>query len=284
MKFLNKLERKYGRYAISGFMRYIVIINLIGAMIGILSPTLYYQYLSLDVGMIMRGQIWRIFTFIFAPGITRYELVNPLNILFFALEIYLYYWIGNSLENAWGSFRFNLYYISGILLTIVAGIIMHIALGFSVPLGLDYINQSLFLAFAVLYPDVQLLLFMIIPIKVKWLGVLYGAMLGYEVLTCIVAGKYTLALAIVMSVLNFVFFFFSTRNYARVSPRQVKRRRTYKREVNKATGGITKHKCAICGRTELDDENLDFRFCSKCDGNYEYCTEHLFTHEHVHKH
>ena len=80
--------------------------------------------------------------------------------------------------------------------------------------------------------------------------------------------------------LNFLIFFFSTRNYRSVSPKEVHRKRTYHRQVQQPKG-VTRHKCAICGRTELDDPNLEFRFCSKCNGNYEYCQDHLFTHEHV---
>ncbi len=283
MKFLNKLERKYGRYAISGFMRYIVALNIVGAIIGVLAPDFYYQYLILDVGMVMKGQIWRLFTYILMPGLTTSSFLNPMNILFFALELYLYYWIGNALENQWGAFRFNLYYISGYLLNILASVILYFAFDLSYPIGLSYINQSLFLAFAALYPNIQLLLFFIIPIKVKWLGIFYGAILGYNVLTCFIYGQIPMAVAILVSMANFLFFFFYTRNYARVSPKQMRRRAAYKKEVKKATT-ITRHKCAICGRTEQDDENLEFRFCSKCDGNYEYCMEHLFTHEHVKKH
>ena len=282
MKFLNQLERKYGRYAISGFMRYIVTLNIVGAIIGVLAPQFYYQYLILDVGMIMKGQIWRLFTYILMPGLTVSALLNPMNILFFALELYLYYWIGNSLENQWGAFRFNLYYLSGYLLNIIASIILYLAFDLNYPIGLSYINQSLFLAFAALYPNMQLLLFFIIPIKVKWLGIFYGVILGYNVLTCFVYGQIAMAVAILVSMANFLFFFFYTRNYARISPKQMKRRKAYRKQVRKVTLS-TRHKCAICGKTEEDDEDLEFRFCSRCDGNYEYCMEHLFTHEHVKK-
>ena len=86
-------------------------------------------------------------------------------------------------------------------------------------------------------------------------------------------------LSLVISVLNFLIFFLSTRNYRRISPKEIHRKKVYRQQTIR-TQGITKHKCAICGRTEEDDENLVFRFCSKCKGNYEYCQEHLFTHEH----
>ena len=283
MKFLNKLERKFGRNAIPGLMRYIVIINVVGAVLGIVAPGFYYNYLSLDFGQILRGQIWRLVTFILYPDLSSGSgFINPISILFFAIKIYLYYMIGNALENAWGAFRFNLYYLSGLLLNIVASIILY-AVGKSFPMGLNAIYQSMFLAFAVLYPDVQLLLYFVIPIKVKWLGILYGVIIGYEVVSYLVLGHYAFALATVAGIANFLIFFFMTRNYKKVSPKQQARRATFKKEVRRNTG-VTRHKCAVCGRTELDDETLEFRFCSKCDGNYEYCMEHLFTHEHVKKH
>lgn len=283
-QFLNRLERKFGRYSIIGLMKYIVIIDLIGAILGIINPMIYYQYLSLDFGEILHGQVWRLITFIFAPSLTSQSFLNPINVLFFAINVYLYYWIGNSLENAWGSFRFNLYYLSGILLDILASAVIYIAWGQSLASGLGYINQALFLAFAVLYPNVQLLLFFIIPVKVKWLGILYGALLGYNIVRYVALGQFPLALALFVAVANFIIFFLSSRNYRRVSPKEQRRKMQFKREVHAASNhGGSRHKCAICGRTEQDDESLEFRFCSKCDGNYEYCNEHLFTHEHVKK-
>lgn len=282
-RFLNQLERKFGRYAIYGLMKYVVIIDLIGAVLGIINPMIYYQYLALDFGAIMHGQVWRLLTFVFVPSLGGGSFINPVDILFFAVNVYLYYMIGNSLESAWGTFRFNLYYLSGILLDILASAIIYLAWGQSLPTGLGYINQAMFLAFAVLYPNVQLLLFFIIPIKVKWLGILYGVLIGYNIISCLVSGEYALAFAMLVAIANFMFFFLSSRNYRRMSPREQHRKMKFKRDVRAAApgNGITRHKCAICGRTELDDESLEFRFCSKCDGNYEYCNEHLFTHEHV---
>lgn len=286
MNFLNKLERKYGRNAIQGLMRYIIIINVVGAALGILAPNFYGNYLTLDFGQILNGQIWRLITFIFYPGLSSASgFINPMSILFFAIEMYLYYMIGNSLENAWGSFRFNLYFLSGLLLNIVASAIIYLTFGSSLPLGLNSVYQAMFLAFAVLYPDVQLLLFFVLPIKVKWLGILYGIVIAYDVIRYLSVGAFALALATVVGITNFLIFFLLTRNYKKVSPKQHHRRAQFKREVRaNSNNNITRHKCAVCGRTELDDENLEFRFCSRCDGNYEYCMEHLFTHEHVKKH
>lgn len=283
MNFLNKMERKFGRYAISGLMRYIVILDVLGTLLGIVMPSGFYMsFLSLDIGYILQGQVWRLFTFVLYPSLGS-GLMSPISILFYAVELYLYFWIGNCLENAWGTFRFNLYFISGILLNILSSIILFAAFRFSFPIGLSSVNQAMFLAFAVLYPNIQLMLFFVIPIKVKWLGIFYGFMLGYSVLTDLLTGAYAFALASLVGIANFLIFFFATRNYKRISPKEQRRKAKFKKAV-RMQPGVTRHKCAVCQRTEEDDENLEFRFCSKCDGNYEYCMEHLFTHEHVKKH
>jgi len=201
--------------------------------------------------------------------------------------------IGNALENAWGAFRFNMYYLSGILFNVLAVIIIYIFTGYSVDLGLTYINRSMFFAFAALYPNIEFLLFFVIPIKVKYLALIYGAYILYDIYYEISRGYYFVGIAIAVALGNFLIYFLSTRNYRRISPGEIKRRTSFKRQVKSARGSnivefrgrktITRHKCAICGRTELDDENLEFRFCSKCDGNYEYCSDHLYTHQHVKK-
>lgn len=284
MKFLDKLERKYGRYAISGLMRYVIILSIAGTIIGLFAPNFYNQWLCLDFEKIFQGQVWRLFTYILEPGLSlNLGFISPISMLLYCLELYFYYWIGNSLESVWGSFRFNMYYISGFVLNIIAAAIIYFAFGVSFPAGLDYINQCLFLAVAVLFPDIQVLFMFFIPLKIKWLGYLYGGMLAYQIISYLIHGMYPMAIALIVATGNFLLFFFSSRNYKRVSPKQVKRRVVYRKEVREAKG-ITRHKCAVCGRTELDDENLEFRFCSKCDGNYEYCMHHLFTHEHIHKH
>ena len=128
----------------------------------------------------------------------------------------------------------------------------------------------------------QILLFFFLPIKVKILGMIYGIMLVYEFIVGYVDPSVTIAnrFVIAASLLNFAVFFLTSRNMIHMSPKQVKRRQEFRREVKKSSK-ITRHKCAVCGRTEESNPELEFRFCSKCDGNYEYCQEHLFTHTHV---
>ena len=160
----------------------------------------------------------------------------------------------------------------------------------------SYINMSIFLAFATLYPDMQVLLYFIIPIKMKWMAAVYVVIMVFSVWdTYHAIYAYTqsvstalwyagiMLLCIVMSLLNYLIFFLSTRNLSRYTPHEVHRRQQFRAQMREPRPGssIAKHKCAVCGRTELDDPNLQFRFCSKCEGNYEYCQDHLFTHQHI---
>ena len=144
-----------------------------------------------------------------------------------------------------------------------------------------YINMAIFLAFAVCFPDMQILLWFIIPVRMKWMAYVYAALTIYDFVVSGAVGR----ISIVAALLNFLIFYLSTRNYQRVSPKEVHRKYVFKTQMRDAemrhSGSVTKHKCAVCGRTEKDDPTLEFRFCSKCDGNYEYCQDHLFTHEHI---
>lgn len=288
MKWLNKLERKYGKYAIPNLMFYVVILYVVGFVFDLIAPEFYYNYLSLDMSAVLRGQIWRLVTFIIQPPAT--------NLLFVIFTLYLYYMIGRQLEFVWGSFRFNLYYFMGILFHIIAALLAHFVFPIALPMGTYYLNMSLFFAYAAIYPNQQFYLMGLIPIKVKWLAWIDAAYFGYTILQAFLTvyggnslyGWYFKASALeaFVSILNFLVFFLMTRNTKRFSPKEIKRKQTYRREVqqgrqeNQYANGA-KHRCYVCGRTELDDENLEFRYCSKCNGNYEYCQDHLFTHEHI---
>lgn len=282
---LYKLERKFGKYRISGLMRYIVGIEIIGAVIGLVNPGIYISYLCLDYGAVFRGEVWRLVTFLLWPGMS----VDAGSMLFFAIEVYLYYAIGTALENVWGSFRFTLYYISGIILSVIAGFVVYIATGFPWLAGFDYINLSLFLAFATIFPNMEFMLFFILPVKAKWLGIVYALMVGYSFVSDIYRFinygdilSLVYAVSIFVSMLNFIIFFMGSHKNT-FSYKQHKRKAKFKREAGPKVTPLFRHRCAICGRTERDNENLEFRYCSKCEGNYEYCSDHIYTHEHVHK-
>lgn len=273
MSFLDKMERKFGRYAIQNLSLYMIITYVAGYVIQSFAPAML-GYLTLEPALILRGQVWRLVSWILIPP---YELD-----IFTIITLYFYYSIGNTLERTWGAFRYNVYIFSGILMTIVGSFILNIVLGGAVGYGVVfstyYISLSIILAFTACYPNMQVLLMFIIPLKMKWLGIFYGIMLVLELISAPIYMK----IVIICSLMNFIVFFFGNRNMRRFRPQEIKRKREFKKAVNQGRAErITTHKCAICGRTENDGEHLEFRFCSRCNGNYEYCQDHLFTHTHV---
>ena len=209
---LSKLERKFGRYAIPNLMYYIIILYAAGFVLNLVNRDFYYQMLSLDAAAILRGQIWRVVTFIIQPPSD--------SLIFIIFMLHLYYMIGQQLEAAWGAFRFNLYFFSGMLFHVIAALLVYVTTGISLPLSVWYLNMSLFFAFAALYPNVQFLLFFAIPVKVKYLALLDGLYFAYAVLQAFLPayggnalfGIYYKANAVgaVVSILNFLFFFFFT--------------------------------------------------------------------------
>ena len=281
MNYLNKLERKFGRYAIPDLSKWLIVCYAVGYVFYYMErifqiPVL--SFLMLDPALVVRGQVWRLVTWILMPP-------SYSNILFYAIMMLLYYQLGTALERTWGSFRFNAYIIGGALFTVVGVMVGFFVLrllgmpeaymmGYAV--STYYINLSIFLAFAVCYPDMQLMLYFIIPVKIKWLAVLYAVLAAFSFLQTGWAGR----IVILMSLMNFIVFFFSTRDYRRISPQEMKRKHDFRAQtappkMRRADGALYKHKCAVCGRTDLDDPSLEFRFCSKCEGGLEYCHEHV---------
>lgn len=278
---LNKLERKVGRRAVPNLIVWLLAGYAVGYTLMFLAPGLF-KFLTLEPYYILRGQVWRLFTWVLMPP--------GESLLFAVIMMLFYYQLGQSLERAWGSFRFNVYIFGGILFTVIGAFVLYGAFylingvpvtGMGGFFSTNYINMTIFLAFAVCYPEMQVLLYFIIPIKMKWLAAVYAVMIALEMVQTDWAGR----VAIAASILNFLVFYLSTRDFRRISPKEIHRRQTFKAQMRgaKPRAGVTKHKCAVCGRTELDDPSLEFRFCSKCEGNYEYCQEHLFTHQHIYR-
>lgn len=277
--FSRELEKKLGKYAIENISLYLIVCYGFGYVISMVNST-FINYLTLEPAKIFSGQIWRIFTWILVPPYSS-------NIFFILITLYLYYSLGATLEHVWGTYRYNLYLFSGMLFTVVGSVILYGilyivfggAVGFGTAFSTYYINMSILLAYAATFPDRELLLMFIIPIKLKYLGYIYAAMLVFECFS----GGIIQTFVIGCSMLNFLIFFLTRRKgMLHMSPKQVKRRQVYRTQVKMTPK--TKHKCAICGRDEITNPELEFRYCSKCDGNYEYCQDHLFTHEHVKKH
>lgn len=280
MNWLDKLERKLGRFAIPNLTVYLLAGYVIGFSVVLLMPELL-GWLTLEPALILRGQVWRVISWVLIPPTTQ-----PISLLFLVL---LYYSLGTALERTWGTFRYNVYIFSGLLFTVLAVFIFYAVyyFGFGMEISLssvglistNYITMSIFLAFAAIYPEMEVYLYFILPIKMKWMALVYAAMALYYFVS---SGAVT-RVAIGASLLNFVIFFLSTRNLKRYSPKERARKARFRQQSapHMQYSNGAKHRCAVCGRTELDDLCLEFRFCSKCNGNYEYCQDHLFTHEHV---
>lgn len=284
MDWMNKLERKFGRYAIPNLMYYVIVLNLIGWTLNMIAPNVF-RYLTLDARAILHGQVWRIVTFLVqAPSGS---------ILSVALTLYFNYLIGRNLEQIWGTFRFNLYFFTGALLHVIVAIVVFLITGISFPLGTEYLTMSMFFIFALMFPDAQFLMFFAIPIKGKYLAYIDAFYFGYAILKPFLPATNALASLIywksameaTASLVVVLIFWLSSKNMRAYSPKQVHRKQKFQKATERGKAkhsyaGGAKHKCAVCGRTELDDDTLEFRYCSKCNGNYEYCQDHLFTHEH----
>ncbi len=286
---LFKLEKKYGKYAVPNLTVFVIFTYIIGYLMSFMGLT---PLISLNPELVMRGQVWRVFTWILMPP-------SSLSI-FTVIMLFFYFSIGRSLEVTWGDFRYNVYLFTGFIFTLIGSFIIYFigvgalhyppaTFGYSLATWVStyYVNMSIFFAFAASYPDMQILLYFFIPLKIKYLAILDGVLILWQFLQSPWYGKGIIA----VSLLNFVLFYLSTKNIARFSPNEMHRRNAYKKAVdpdmrsrfhtmNGGKGKIAKHRCAVCGRTELDHPELEFRFCSKCNGNYEYCNEHIGNHTH----
>lgn len=316
---LDKLERKIGKYAIKNLIYYILGGYVIGYVLYYLNPRLgWYEYIVLDPASVMQGQVWRLFTWVFTI---------PQALSFFVIFMFfLYYFIGKSLEQTLGAFRYNLYIFSGWFFMTFGAMAFYWITGVSMNVSTYYINLASFLAFALLFPDQRIYFFGILPIKIKWLAIIDVVYLGLQIISGIIslvalpspemqmiiaqfgiepgAAKIVIIteiFSIIISLLNFVIFFLMTRKMKRITPKEIHRRAEFRRGVNRGmeenrqktetvrpkaggpyvSGGVIVHRCSVCGRTNLTNPELTFRYCSKCEGNHEYCQEHLFTHVHV---
>lgn len=273
---LDRFCSKHPRLSIPGLMRYIIIGNVIVYLLDMFSNGHYFgsQLLNFNTSAIFSGQVWRLVSFVFVPQ-------PGSNILFFAVTLYFYYFIGTALEQHWGSGKFTVFYGLGIILNIITGLFIGTT-------SMFYVNMSMFFAFATLYPDLQFLLFFLIPVKAKWLAWIDGAFFALAVLQCIYYNQYLLALIPLVAVLNY-FLFFCGDFMERVSYQR--KRVSHKRNPNtinfKAAQKHARekkgylHKCAVCGRTDVTNPELEFRYCSKCNGYYCYCSDHINSHVHV---
>lgn len=278
-QWLDRFCYKHPKLSIPGLMRYIVIGTVLVFLLDSFSlggKLLASSLLSFDASAILHGQIWRLVTFIFVPQ-TR-------GLVSFVLTLYLYYFIGNSLEREWGSNKFTIFYFFGVILNILVGFFVGSA-------SMFYVNMSMFFAFATLYPDLQFLLFFIIPVKAKWLAWFDAAFFGVSVLRYLFTGHFLLALLPIVAILNYLLFFAADISnqvsywkrragfHANARPRGPKVVNFHDAKTKTKENYL--HKCAVCGRTDVSDPKMEFRYCSRCNGYYCYCADHISNHIHI---
>ncbi len=248
-------------------MKYVVIGSVITYLLGYLGVRII-DLLCLLPSKVLNGQVWRLLSFIF--------LMPVGNILFAAFAFYFYYVVGRALENELGSLIFTCYYACNIILTIVISLVSGVPVFTATP-----IHMSLFLAFGYLFPDFTIFLFMIIPIKMKYLAMFYGI---YTVYQGIMLPGWGAKLLSLVGLITFILFFYEELfQWMKNRSTMQKNRQSFRQKRNGARDQlrVIRHQCEVCKRTELDDPNLEFRYCSGCDGYHEYCMEHLGNHIHI---
>ena len=279
LKKLNEAVERFcalhPRLGIPGLMRYIVGANAVIYLLSLFARGGALNFLCMDPASVLRGELWRIVTYVLLPTNGG---------IFLVISLFFYYWLGESLERLWGSTKFTVYYVSGTLLTALASLLAYLIDGISVPIyGAVYVNTALFLAFALNYPDAMVNIYFIIPVKMKWLAALEGILYALSVVTAIAARMWGQALMPIVALLNLFVFFTpdflrkADRVKAHTRPQAVQFRRAVK-EQQRQKG--YHHKCSVCGRTDTDYPDLQFRYCSKCAGYHCFCEDHIFNHTH----
>ena len=312
---MSSLNNKLRRFVIPNLTLWLIAGYVVGYIISMKNSSFLY-WLSLDPYKILHGQVWRLITWVIIPPNMLGS--DPLGLLFVLLMLFCCYSIGNILERAWGTVKYNIFIFTGIALAIVCAFIYLAYLFFfkdfdaivaieNKNMAMDwfafstyYINVSIYIVFTMTYPNDIVRLYFIIPIKMKWLGIVDAVYL----IIILVVGYTPEKAAVVAALLNCLIFYLSNIRGKTLNPYQIHRRnsfnRAYKQGMSNSgrtrnTGGVTsqasdikmnprsqtRHKCAICGKTEVSDPDMEFRYCSKCAGSYEYCQIHLFTHTHV---
>ncbi|NLV86587.1 MAG: rhomboid family intramembrane serine protease [Clostridiales bacterium] len=275
MRRIDRFCIDHPKFGIRNLMLYIVIgsglVWLFGKMDGnnILINALVFN----GDAVFKKFQIWRLFTFVLVPTQDGF---------LFLISLYFYYFIGNTLERYWGSGKFTIYYFSGMVLNILYATIFWLATNVSISINTSYLNLSMFFAFATLFPEMQVLLFFIIPIKMKWLGIANAVIFALAIIT----SKFPINLLPIIAILNY-FIFCGGWLLDYVKPSKVKQKQKtidFKKAAKKYNKNQAKkpytRKCEVCGRTDTDYPDLEFRFCSRCEGYHCFCIDHINSHVH----
>ena len=294
-RWLDRFCYNHPNFGIPNLMKYIVLGNVLIFVGDILTSGGFSWMTRFYPELILEGQVWRILTFVFVPVSSGSP--SFWGILLFAISLFFYYWIGNSLEQQWGTTRFTLFYGLGVVLNLIVGVVIYAILPITSDMlggnyfettNMYYVNMSMFFSFATLYPDMRVLLYGIIPLKVKWLAWLDAALFAYDIGFSLVAHQWITAVLPLVAILNYFIFFWEDlmrilhrtgqRAAYRTRPQTINFKKAQK-EVQQRKGYL--HKCAVCGITDADDPNMEFRYCSKCNGYYCYCMNHINNHTHV---
>ena len=272
---------------IPNLMLYIVagtaIVYLVGQMTGNYS---LYSLLCFHRESILHGQIWRLVTFPLVYG------TGNSNLLLIAISLFCYWSLGRAMENSWGTLKFNLFYLTGMVMMDAWCMI------FGGQANVTYLNLSLFLGYATMYPDTHFLLFFIIPVKAWIFALINLAIVALDFFTT----PFPINFFSIISLANYFLFFGA--DVLNVLPRswRINARRTAKRAKNAASNTQHKtipfnagsyqastatpkapytHRCTVCGKTDLSHPDFEFRYCSRCNGYYCYCQEHISNHTHI---
>ena len=295
-RWLDRFCYNHPGFGIPELMKYIAIGNVIVFFGDMVTNGMFSLWTRFYPELILKGQVWRLVTFVFAPVNTGGGSIFT-QVLFFALTTYFYYWIGTALERQWGTTRFNVFYGLGVLLNLSLGLIIYAFQPITANLlgghyyetaTMYYVNMSMFFSFATLYPDMRVLLYGIIPLKVKWLAWLDAALFAFDIGYSLTARNWLGAALPILALLNYLVFFWddlmslihrSSMRAARRRDPQVINFKKAQKEVQQRKGYL--HKCSVCGITDADNPDMEFRYCSKCNGYYCYCMNHINNHTHV---
>lgn len=277
---------KHRKIGIPNLMLYISIGTALVYLFTLISKNyLLYDILCFDRARILQGQVWRLFSYVFIP--------SGGGLILTAVSLLCYFSLGRAMENSWGTLRFNLYYLSGILMMDIYCMI------FKCYASVEYLNLSLFLGYATMYPNAQFLLLFIIPVK-AWIFALID--LGL-MLFGLIMYPFPENLFSVISLANYFLFFGAEvvnvfpvswranasrlfRKKKKYAPSEPKKpipfpsAGSYDASVASVKAPYT-HRCTVCGRTDVSHPDLEFRYCSRCNGYYCYCQEHISNHEHI---
>ena len=274
MRWVDRFCARHPRFGVENLMRYLIIGNAAVWLVSLMDTTgTLVGYLTLNPRLILTGQVWRLVTFVLIP---------EQNSLWALLFLYFYYFIGTAMEREWGQAKFSLYFLFGMLFNILYSFLILILTRRSINVGGTYIYLSMFFSFATYYPDMQVLFMFFIPIKIKWLAYVDAVFF----LVSVVTGTFPTSLLPLVATLNY-FLFCGDILFAGISPARFRQRQktvNFRREAGRIRqeqeNAPYRFKCAVCGRTDTDFPELEFRYCSRCAGYHCFCQDHINNHIH----